>query len=178
MRWRCEVPGGEEDRSLRTAETTACPSSPPELGLLHLPSPFRMLEQYPGICHLYLFSWSKMLGRSDRQDPPVRPGYDQCDPHLQQPQEATALQVPPAVRWRFTAANHQGHIPFGIQERCKCLQCPPMDPSQYCLTDAIPRQAGTALAFALHSSPLQTYLDSFSGEIHLTLPRCMCDLPS
>lgn len=53
---RFEVPGGEEESSLKTAETITCLSSPSELGVVHLPSPFRMLEQYPGTRHPDLFS--------------------------------------------------------------------------------------------------------------------------
>lgn len=60
-----------EGRDLEAAETITCPSSSQELGILLLPSPFRMLGQYLGI-------WSPrpyyfMARSSDRQDPQLRP---------------------------------------------------------------------------------------------------------
>lgn len=50
VRWRCEVPNGEEEetqRRLETAETVTHLSLPPELGVLHLLSSFKMLGQCP-----------------------------------------------------------------------------------------------------------------------------------
>lgn len=58
---RFEVPGGDEESSLKTAETITCLSSPSELGIVHLPSPFRMLEQYPGTYNPDLFSGPRWL---------------------------------------------------------------------------------------------------------------------
>lgn len=50
--WRCEVPTVrsqlEKEGPLETAETVTHPSLPPELGVLHLLSSFRMLGQCPG----------------------------------------------------------------------------------------------------------------------------------
>lgn len=47
VRWRCEVPNGEEEGRLETAETVTHLSLPPELGVLHLLSSFKMLGQCP-----------------------------------------------------------------------------------------------------------------------------------
>lgn len=58
---RFGVPGGEEESSLKTVETITCLSSLSELGIVYLPSPFRMLEQYPGTCHPDLFSGPRWL---------------------------------------------------------------------------------------------------------------------
>lgn len=41
--WMCEVPSGEEEGPLETAETVTHPSSSTELSVLHLLSSFKML---------------------------------------------------------------------------------------------------------------------------------------